>query len=232
MLDGSDGNIYLRITTHKLHFYHFYNWKFWFKHCNNNFALLKLIVNAKSSFVISLWIWMSCLYTYSWRIERPRTPENGYLDEIKSGWREEHGEELLHLLLKLCKDGTISQGNVTQEAWRRIQNGLQNLTNCTFEIYFLEERLRDYKQLYSLLAETSSQIFDWDRENKTICINSNLWRKVCPEFMLYDRFNNIPYFLHYYFPFSNFFFLFPNGKGKIEQTQKSRISCKRDKDSQ
>ncbi|XP_078154047.1 uncharacterized protein LOC144549187 [Carex rostrata] len=121
-------------------------------------------------------------------IERPRRrPEKDYLhyaDAFKSGWREEHAKALLHLLLKLCQDGTISERNVTDEAWRRIQNSLKHSMKCSFQIDFLKERLCDYKQLYSVLADTTTtSIFRWDRERKTITITSNWrvgdWRDVC-----------------------------------------------------
>jgi hypothetical protein len=137
------------------------------------------------------------LHIHSCRIERPRIFGKGtyihYADAFKYGWREEHAKVLLHLLLKFCQNGTISEGNVTDKAWLRIQNGLKKSTNCSFQVYFLEERLRDYKQLYLLLAETSSPIFHWDRENKTIIINSINWRPCHPELLLLCA-AYIPYF--------------------------------------
>ncbi|XP_078153961.1 uncharacterized protein LOC144549086 isoform X2 [Carex rostrata] len=126
-----------------------------------------------------------------------RRPENDYLyyaDAFKSGWREEHAKALLHLLLELCQDGTISDGNVTDEAWLRIQNSLKNSIKCSFQIDFLKERLCDYKQLYSILTETTSPFFKWDRERKTINIDIFCnWREEYPELLLLCG-PHIPYF--------------------------------------
>jgi Myb/SANT-like DNA-binding domain len=136
-------------------------------------------------------IWMILIYDFcvdlinfflllAWRIERSRRPEKGYLyyaDAFKYGWKEDHGKVLLDLLLKLCRDGGVKEGNITDEAWLWIRNSFNNSTKCNFEINFLQERLRDYRQLYLLLAENSSPNFHWDRENKTIRLGS-CWREV------------------------------------------------------
>lgn len=117
--------------------------------------------------------------------------ENDYADlEFNSGWREEHAKALLELLLlEICKDGTISEGNVTDEVWLRIQNSLNNSMKCNFPIDFLKERLLHYKKLYSVLEETSSPIFNWDCKRNAVTIMEDGSNQVFTEIILYDKFS-------------------------------------------